>query len=156
MESLLSTLQVSVVIPDRIMREHGASDEEVGESRYEALKVSIRDIRLVQRIGNKDVIVDQMEIHNSIWSDRKGEKPLTRMIPSTDIEIDVDSPEDRDKTQAKRDESKIEFLPSDTYRNEVEKASFEPILETPPFYPSIIDELRNKYSKFRIRHTDDF
>jgi large subunit ribosomal protein L24 len=144
--------QVSLVIPERVMKEHGASNEEIGESRNETLRVSIRDIRLVQRIGNRDVIVDRMDIPESNWDEDEGETPLARLIPSTNLEIETPEP----LPESKDDESNPEYLISDTYRNEVENVTFEPVLATPPFYPSIIDELRNKYSKFRRRHTDDF
>ena len=45
---------------------------------------------------------------------------------------------------------------SDTFRIEVEKKTWVPTLIRPPMPPSIIDELRNKYSKFRDRHDEDF
>jgi large subunit ribosomal protein L24 len=141
-----------MVLPDRVMKEHGATTEEIGNARSETLRVSIVDIRLVHRIGDRDVIVDRMEIPESTWSKAKGETPLTRIIPSTNVKIETPQP----PAESEEDESNPEYLISDTYRNEVEKVTFEPVLATPPFYPSIIDELRNKYSKFRLRHTDEF
>ena len=44
----------------------------------------------------------------------------------------------------------------DTLRIEVESRTWVPTLRDPPMPPSIIDELRNKYSKFRTRHDDEF
>lgn len=44
----------------------------------------------------------------------------------------------------------------DTLRIEVEERTWVPTLRRPPMPPSIIDELRNKYSKFRDRHDDSF
>ncbi|MCJ1313273.1 hypothetical protein MMC25_006950 [Agyrium rufum] len=44
----------------------------------------------------------------------------------------------------------------DTLRIEVEERTFVPTILSPPMPPSIIDELRNKYSKFRDRHDEDF
>lgn len=40
----------------------------------------------------------------------------------------------------------------DTSRKEVEYETWTPSLEAAPFESSIMDELRNKYSKYRIRH----
>lgn len=44
----------------------------------------------------------------------------------------------------------------DTLRIEVEEKTFVPSLLRPPMPRTIIDELRNKYSKFRERHDEDF
>lgn len=44
----------------------------------------------------------------------------------------------------------------DTLRIQVEDKSFLPTLLRPPMPPSVIDELRNKFSKFRDRHDDDY
>lgn len=45
---------------------------------------------------------------------------------------------------------------SDTLRIDVEEKTFLPTLLRPPMPLSVIDELRNKYSKFRDRHDDDW
>lgn len=44
----------------------------------------------------------------------------------------------------------------DTLRIEVEEKTFVPSLLRPPMPKTVIDELRNKYSKFRDRHDEDF
>ena len=44
----------------------------------------------------------------------------------------------------------------DTLRIEVEEKTWVPTLLRPPMPPGIIDELRNKYSKFRDRHDESF
>ncbi|SLM40405.1 Translation protein SH3-like domain [Lasallia pustulata] len=44
----------------------------------------------------------------------------------------------------------------DTLRIEVEEKTFVPTLLRPPMPKTVIDELRNKYSKFRDRHDEDF
>ncbi|KAJ5309193.1 hypothetical protein PENANT_c014G00937 [Penicillium antarcticum] len=44
----------------------------------------------------------------------------------------------------------------DTLRVEVETSTFVPTLREPPFPSTIIDELRNKYSKFRTRHDPEY
>ncbi|KAF4585815.1 KOW motif containing protein [Ophiocordyceps camponoti-floridani] len=42
----------------------------------------------------------------------------------------------------------------DTLRDKVEERTFLFNLTSPPMPPSVLDELRNKYSKFRTRHED--
>ena len=45
---------------------------------------------------------------------------------------------------------------ADTLRIDVEDRTFVPTLMTPPMPLGIIDELRNKYSKYRIRHEPEY
>ncbi|GLI72260.1 hypothetical protein PoHVEF18_000430 [Penicillium ochrochloron] len=44
----------------------------------------------------------------------------------------------------------------DTTRMEVEGSTWVPSLDNPPFPSTIIDELRNKYSRFRTRHDEEY
>lgn len=44
----------------------------------------------------------------------------------------------------------------DTLRIEVEEKTWTPTLNRPPMPPSVIDELRNKYSIFRDRHDENW
>lgn len=44
----------------------------------------------------------------------------------------------------------------DTLRMEVETPSWTPSLNQPPFPSSVMDELRNKYSKYRTRHDPEY
>lgn len=44
----------------------------------------------------------------------------------------------------------------DTLRMEVEAQTWVPTLLRPPMPPSVIDELRNKFSVFRTRHDEDY
>jgi large subunit ribosomal protein L24 len=46
--------------------------------------------------------------------------------------------------------------PDDTPRITVDEVTFRPYLLYPPMPTSVIDELRNKYSKFRTRHTWEY
>lgn len=53
------------------------------------------------------------------------------------------------------EENKIDKLTDedgDTSRKEVEYETWTPSLGATPFQPSVMDELRNKYSKYRTRH----
>ncbi|TQW00003.1 hypothetical protein V2A60_005416 [Cordyceps javanica] len=48
----------------------------------------------------------------------------------------------------------FEMAASDTARDQVEERTFYYSLTAPPMPEGVIDELRNKYSKFRTRHED--
>jgi large subunit ribosomal protein L24 len=122
----------------------------------------MNDIRLVQRIGNRDVIVDRMEIPEGesqyFYEDKENEKaahevPYRRFIPSTEVEIETPSRWDQEEGDS---EEKIEILDADSIGDGVSKVSFQPDISSPPFHLNIIDELRNKYSKYRLRHDDEF
>lgn len=44
----------------------------------------------------------------------------------------------------------------DTLRYEVDQVTWEPSLDNPPFPSTVLDELRNKYSRFRTRHDPEY
>lgn len=50
----------------------------------------------------------------------------------------------------------VESYDSDTRGPEVAIASWIPTLDNPPFPSTVIDELRNKYSRFRTRHDEEY
>lgn len=50
----------------------------------------------------------------------------------------------------------VEDNDADTLRQEVEHETFVPSMQYAPFESSIIDELRNKYSKYRTRHDPEW
>jgi large subunit ribosomal protein L24 len=54
------------------------------------------------------------------------------------------------------DEPEIKDGEYDTLRYEADEISWTPSLENPPFPSSVLDELRNKYSRFRTRHDPEY
>ena len=94
----------------------------------------------------RDVIVAKV-VNGNIFHDRHtGRKRWTRFIAGTDIVIPwpkVDPKEHKD-------------FDCDTLRMEVETRTFVPTLLKPPMPPTVIDELRNKYSIFRTRHDEEY
>lgn len=44
----------------------------------------------------------------------------------------------------------------DTLGWHVDEVTWEPSIKEPPFPPSVLDELRNKFSRFRTRHEPEF
>lgn len=101
----------------------------------------------------RDVIVDKVELKwprrsddTEVWGRRSEDAKPNRYIPGISMEIpwpEMDEPED-------------EIKDSDTYRMEVEEISSRTTLLSWPMPPTVIDELRNKYSKFRTRHNRDY
>lgn len=90
----------------------------------------------------RDVIVKKI-VNGGIWHDRHlNQTRWQRYIAGLDIKI----------PWPKKEPKEYKDNPSDTLRLDVEVKSFVPTLLRPPMPGSVIDELRNKYSKFRTRH----
>lgn len=71
-----------------------------------------------------------------------------RYIADTDPQIYIPFP--------KQEEDEPPEHQTDTLRIEVEQKTWIPTLFQPPMPPSVIDELRNKYSIFRDRHDESW
>ena len=103
----------------------------------------LSDVRLVAPLPHpetgvvRDVVIKELQT-----------VPQGRIIAGVVPELRIPYPEKK----------KIEYEDHnvDTLRIEVENRTWVPTLRNPPMPPSIIDELRNKYSKFRTRHDDEF
>lgn len=120
------------------------------------------DVRLVARVWKavqtpegestkekKEVIVDQMVMRCQINKDGTQQGGILRLIPGSEWKI-------RKRKREKKDDVPDEYGPDDTLRITTEDVSFVPSLVNVPMPTSVIDELRNPYSKFRTRHTDDY
>lgn len=114
--------------------------------------VPINSVRLVFPLKDtetgetRDVIVKRL-VNSRIWHDRHlGKTKWDRYIPVLNIKVPWPVKERKEQ----RDH------PSDTLRLEVETRSFVPTLLRPPMPETVIDELRNKFSKFRTRHDPEY
>ncbi|MCJ1426248.1 hypothetical protein MMC29_004151 [Sticta canariensis] len=94
----------------------------------------------------RDVIVKKLERTPS-YERKQGLDG--RYIADTDPEIYIPFPK-----QEKEEEPPEHQI--DTLRIEVEQKTWSPTLFGPPMPPSVIDELRNKYSIFRDRHDESW
>ena len=97
--------------------------------------------------STRDVIVKKIEQGN-VWHDRQlGLRKWSRYIPGLNIKIPWPI------VPPKPEETEHD---ADTPRLRVEARTWVPSLLRPPMPPSVIDELRNKYSLFRDRHDEDY
>ncbi|KAK1994016.1 KOW domain-protein domain-containing protein-containing protein [Colletotrichum falcatum] len=121
-------------------------------SQNTSMHIPISAIRLVHPIVDpatgvaRDVIVRQLARGPVKWSRHTGWRAWTRYIPGANIAI----PWPERETPVREDQ------PGDTRRTDVEEFTFVPTLLSPPMPESVIDELRNKYSRFRTRHEEDY
>lgn len=111
------------------------------------------DVRLVYPLSDpetgvlKDTIIANVEM-SKIWHNkRKRTKEWDRLVPGMKG-VTIPWPE-------KQKPEPIDQL-ADTRIYDVETRTFMPTLLKPPFPVSVIDELRNKYSKYRTRHDPEY
>jgi len=114
--------------------------------------VSLTNVKLVFPLPDpttgtvRDVIVKKL-VNGKIWHDKfTGRKRWSRFIPGLDVVV----PWPKVEPQERKD------YMSDTLRIDVESKTFIPSLLKAPMPLSVIDELRNKYSKFRTRHDEEY
>lgn len=117
-----------------------------------ALPLPLKDVRLVVPLIDsetgtaQDTVIEEMGFIAERY--KNGVKiPKARYVETPTGRVDIPYPAN-EPVQPEFD--------NDTLRIEVEERSWTPTLSVPPMPPSVIDELRNKYSKFRQRHDDDW
>ncbi|QYS99633.1 Ribosomal protein MRPL40 [Trichoderma simmonsii] len=124
-------------------------------SRPQPMPISIGSVRLVYPITNpetgvtRDVVINQlkavppnMQSRNMSLDRWQYGKKWDRVVPGLNVVIpwpQVEVPE-------------FETMAADTVREQVEDRSFYYGLLSPPMPEQVVDELRNKFSKFRTRH----
>ncbi|GKT50019.1 uncharacterized protein ColSpa_10200 [Colletotrichum spaethianum] len=145
--TLKDIAKVTVAVPETFQK---GLDAPVTQNT--SMNIPISAIRLVHPIVDpatgvaRDVVVRQLARGPVKWSRHTGWRAWTRYIPGANIAI----PWPERETPVREDQ------PGDTRRTDVEEATFVPTLLSPPMPESVIDELRNKYSRFRTRHEDDY
>lgn len=126
--------------------------QEAGQKSVQAfsLPIPFDDVRLVVALDDpetgttRDVLVKHVYGGEPYLEREHGTSTPrhTRYIAGLDIEIPWPSTE----PPALKEED------CDTLRMEVETPTWIPSLKSAPFPPSVLDELRNKFSKYRTRH----
>ncbi|KAK3903858.1 hypothetical protein C8A05DRAFT_42988 [Staphylotrichum tortipilum] len=114
--------------------------------------VPVSAVRLVHPLADpktgvvRDVIIRELKPIGITHDRPTREVFFQRVVPGLNVEIPW--PEESPKTD-------VDY-PGDTLRIDVEERSFIPTLLRLPMPEAVIDELRNKYSKFRTRHTPEY
>jgi large subunit ribosomal protein L24 len=142
-------LQVDIEVPQYMVSE---TDTDKGPVRTIEQPVPIDKVRLIFPLTDRetgvtrDVIVKKL-VSGKIRVDRvTGKRKWARIIPGLNIAV----PWPKIEPKQHKD------CAVDTLRAEVESRTFVPTLFRPPFPSTVIDELRNKYSKFRTRHDPEY
>lgn len=120
----------------------------------------IQAIRLVHPIEDpqtgrlRDVLIKQLRPVSIHCDKPTGRVTWSREVPGLNIEIPW--PRNFEEQERRELEEQHEDWPCDTLRIDVEETTFVPTLLRPPMPLGIIDELRNRYSKFRTRHEPEY
>lgn len=124
------------------------------------LHVPIQAIRLVhpltepQTNRTRDVLIQEL-VPTGITRDKPtGRMSWTRVVPGLNIEIPW--PRAFEEEEQNELDGQYEDHACDTLRIDAEHPSWTPTLLTPPMPPQVLNELRNRYSKFRTRHEPEY
>jgi large subunit ribosomal protein L24 len=124
----------------------------MGETAAVPARIPISSIRLVHPITDeetgitKDVIIKELRPIKIVRDRVTRTQTWSRMVPGLNVTLPwpkAEQPVEEDRA-------------CDTPRIHVEENTFIPTLLRPPMPEELIDELRNRYSKFRTRHTDEY
>ncbi|KAI4739800.1 hypothetical protein E4T44_15200, partial [Aureobasidium sp. EXF-8845] len=140
-------------VPEYVRKENQDTRAIVQQSmpvRWEDLKLvfPLRD----QTNGHfEDVVLEKVDLRNAGWVERRnGRREYVqgqRFLPGVKTPLPWPKTEESEKPDGHDD---------DTLRISVDETTHRPYLLQPPMPPSVIDELRNKYSIFRSRHEPSY
>ncbi|KAK0355738.1 hypothetical protein LTR59_008027 [Friedmanniomyces endolithicus] len=137
---------MDVIVPEWMKAEDSSRDAIEGISRF----LPLESVQLVYPLPDpvtgipRDVVIERLIHINHRFDKMKREwTPGDRLIPGTNTII----------PWAPTADPTYDDFADDTLRITVEEQTFRPCLMTPPMPVTVIDELRNKYSRFRTRHT---
>ncbi|KAK0674465.1 hypothetical protein QBC41DRAFT_360887 [Cercophora samala] len=139
-------LKTNVKIPE-YLREPGQSPVEPI-----AMAVPISAVRLVYPLPHpvtghvRDVIIKELKPINIGYDRPTRRNFFTRSVPGLNVTI---------PWPAVPPVKHVDH-PNDTLRIDVDERTYIPTLLRPPMPEAVLDELRNRYSKFRTRHTDEY
>ncbi|KAM7217757.1 hypothetical protein V8F06_006891 [Rhypophila decipiens] len=145
--SIKDTLRTNISIPGYMLNSDSDDPVQVFDGR-----VPLSAVRLVHPLPHpvtgkmRDVIIRELKAINVNFDRPTREVTYDRIIPGENVVI----PWPKEEPVVYPDNE------ADTLRIDVEQRTFVPTLLRPPMPETIIDELRNRYSMFRTRHTDEY
>lgn len=133
-----------------------AEDSDPRTIIQQSIAVPYASVKLVHALRDatgryQDTIIHSVRLHGAGWDEKTREyRRGVRTVPGlTKNQRLIPWPKE-DAPAAKQ------TYDDDTYRIDVDAETHRPYLLQPPMPPSVIDELRNKYSVYRTRHDDDY
>ncbi|KAG8164259.1 hypothetical protein KVR01_006177 [Diaporthe batatas] len=123
-------------------------------------RAPINAVRLVHPLKDpisgvtRDVIINELVVRNYYKDKVTGRESWSRVVPGLNVEIPW--PKAFEDAERQELEGTFDDNACDTLRIDVEEKTFVPTLLRPPMPAEVIDELRNRYSKFRTRHEESY
>ena len=145
----MCVLQADVAVPEWMQK---IEKDNPSPIRTIERQVPLTSVRLVFPLTDpdtgetRDVIVKKLINTAFFRSKDTGRTHWKRMIPGLNLVVPWPKVQPEEKKN----------YDVDTLRMEVETRTFVPTLLRPPMPGSVIDELRNKFSKFRTRHDPEY
>ncbi|KAK3345437.1 hypothetical protein B0H65DRAFT_206044 [Neurospora tetraspora] len=139
-------LKTNTTVPNFMME---GSDKPVTQI-YARLPIS--SVRLVHPLKDpqtgeyRDVIIRELRPRDIVHDRPTRTRSMRRFVPGENIII----------PWPKQEPIKREDQPADTLRIDLDEKTYVPTLFRPPAPQQVLDELRNKYSIFRTRHTPEY
>lgn len=144
--TLEGVARTNITIPTSVIAEHGQSVHQLESS------IPINAVRLVHPLTDpktgqtRDVIIRELKAVG-FYRDRQTRRGgFSRVVPGINVRI----PWPRTAPTEHEDQD------CDTLRIHSEQVTFVPTLLRPPAPEIVLDELRNRYSRFRTRHTPEY
>lgn len=123
-------------------------------------RAPINAVRLVHPLRDpvsgaiRDVVINELVARNYYKDKATGRETWSRVVPGLNVEIPW--PKAFEDAEKQKLEGTFEDHECDTLRIDVEEKTFVPTLLRPPMPAEVLDELRNRYSKFRTRHEEEY
>lgn len=117
-----------------------------------AARLPISAVRLVHPLRDpetgeyRDVIIRELRPRDIVHDRPTRTRSMRRFVPGENIII----------PWPRQEPVKREEHPADTLRIDLEEKTYVPTLFRPPAPQQVLNELRNKYSIFRTRHTPEY
>ncbi|KAA8631984.1 hypothetical protein SMACR_06238 [Sordaria macrospora] len=139
-------LKTNTTLPDYVMGEDTKPVQPI------LARLPLSSVRLVHPLKDpetgeyRDVIIRELRPRDIVHDRPTRTRRMRRYVPGENIII----------PWPKQEPIKREDQPADTLRIDLDEKTFVPTLFRPPAPIQVLDELRNKYSIFRTRHTPEY
>ncbi|RPB28555.1 hypothetical protein L211DRAFT_393212 [Terfezia boudieri ATCC MYA-4762] len=144
---------VNIELPHYILEASRRPNDPAPNYTYSReMPIALDDIRLVYPLPcpetgtPTDTVIAELETVAVYYDRETGYRGWKRAIKGDGIVI----------PWPKGEKKELETHDADTRRMDVDRVSFNPTLFKEPFPGVVMDELRNKYSKFRTRHDAEY
>lgn len=141
------------------MRQNGVTPEPL-YTQLTPMRLPIQAVRLIHPLRDpatgkvRDVVINELAPLRVHRDKPTGRVTWSRVVPGLNIEIPW--PRAFEEHERNELEQQVPDNECDTVRSDVFRQTFRRELLSPPMPAEVLDELRNRYSKFRTRHEPEY